>query len=143
MIIVNVKTESDGKCSLRFEIPNNGKVAYEYSTATSVGEAKRMMYFRLRKYVFCKLHAWIIQRQHAIVSYPGTEDYAGKLADAEILLLKLEYFQKASFWRLCDMIAVQNSRFISLAPPPNSRMQPYFQSTILPILQFCTKNKSN
>ena len=143
MIIVTVKTQADGKCFLRFEIPDNGKISYEYSTATSLDDAKRMMYFRLRKFISCKLHAWIIQRQHAIISYPAIEDYAGKLADAELLLLKLDYYQKTSFWRLCDMIADQQHRFTSLAPPPNSRMHPYFKNTILPIIEFCTDNKSN
>ena len=143
MIIVNVRTQADGKCLLRFEIPNNGKTSFEYSTASSLDDAKRMMYFRLRKYICSKLHAWISQRQHAIVSYPEKSEYASKLADAQILLLKLDHYQKASFWRLCDMIADQHCLFTSLAPQENSRMYPYYKNTILPIIQFCTDNKSN
>lgn len=143
MIIVRVKTEPDGKCFLRFEIPENGKTAFEYGEATSLDDAKRKMYFRIRKYITGKLHAWIIQRQHAIVPYPELEEYADKLAAAEVLLLKLEYYQKTSFWQLCDMIADQQGKFLMLAPPQSSRMYPFFRNNIWPILQFCSDNKSN
>ena len=143
MIVMKVNTEVNGKCWLQFEVPANGKTLLEYGTANSIEDAKRMMYFRNRKYITSKLHSWIIQRRYSLFSFPNTEDYAEKMADAELLLIKLEHYQKASFWRLCDMIADQSKQIESIAPCSNSRMYPYYKHTILPILQFCSENKSN
>lgn len=140
---MKVNTESNGKCWLQFEIPATGKTLIEYSTATSIEVAKRMMYFRIRKYITTKLQSWVIQRKYSLFSFPNSENYVEKMADAEILLLKLDHYQKASFWTLCDMIADQSKQIRSIAPCENSRMYPYYKLTIIPILQFCSENKSN
>lgn len=143
MIVVKVSTDPSGKCLLRFEIPDNGKTFIEYGTANSPSEARRIMYFKLRRFIFQKLHSWIVQRKHAIIPFHQMDDYADKLSAVEILLVKLQYYQQASFWTLSDMIADNAHRFLLLAPAEKSKMYPYFKNTIQPILQFCTDNKVN
>lgn len=143
MIIVEVKTQINGKYSLRFQIPDKGKTKFEYGMASSPAEAKRKLYFRTREYIYTRIHAWLIQRKHAIAPYPSIPDYSEKLATIELLLAKLEHAQNWALWALCDQIAANREKLIHLAPSENSRVFSHYSKTISPIIKFCTDNQAS
>lgn len=127
---------------VRFNIPDPEKgLLFEFTTAADMAEAKRKLYFRLRRYIVEKISAFIRQRSHAIAPHPALERYAEKMAVIQTLRLQLEHYEKASYWQLCNLISRQAAKIELIAPRETSRFYGHYQRTILPIIQHCAEMK--
>jgi hypothetical protein len=140
MITINT-AEFSGGLYVRFNIPKNGKVVFEFSKAKNIEEAKRMMYFRNRNYIYKKLHTWLRQRAHALAPFPKAADYAEKLATIEELQINIEHLKNSSFWNLCSYVCRKSNCFTSVAPAEKSQHYKNYSREILPVLTFCIDMK--
>lgn len=140
MITAIVEPQLDGKCFIKFQIPHHGKFKYVTGIAVNAADAHRQLYFRIRNYICCTLIAWVLQRQHAISSFPESELYVERISATEELLAYLKYYQPSTCRHLGNMINHQTDKFLLLAPSQSSHHYAYFQNTIKPILEFCSKN---
>ncbi|MBC8053785.1 MAG: hypothetical protein H7Y13_12040 [Sphingobacteriaceae bacterium] len=140
MITAIVEPQLDGKCFVKFQIPDHGKFKYITSFAENTEDVYRQLYFRIRKYICTTLIAWLLQRQHAINLNPESHLYVDRMAAVQELLIKLDYYKASSCRHLGNVINKHNDQFLLLAPGKKSHHYRHFETTIKPILDFCSKN---
>jgi|GEM_PF-1832270 len=140
MITINTAEFRDG-LYIRFNIPQNGKVVHEFATAKNISEAKKMMYFRNRNFIYQKIINWLRQREHALVPFSKAVDYAHKLTTIHELIIKLEYQEKTSFWNICSFIARHSTDLKYIAPAEKSSHYKNYSRSIIPIINFCIEMK--
>ncbi|HEY0056313.1 MAG TPA: hypothetical protein VGB63_13230 [Pedobacter sp.] len=140
MITATVETQLDGKCFVRFQIPDHGKTKYVTSFAANTEDAYRQLYFRIRRYICTTLVSWLLQRQHAINLNPKSDLYVDRMAAVHELLIKLDYYKASSCRHLGNVINNNRDLFMFLAPGKTSRHLKHFETSIKPILEFCSKN---
>ncbi len=98
-----------------------------------INEAKRRLYMLNREYIIKKLSDWLRQRMYAfnLTDRPKCNQEAAKL------IVLLGYYERRSFFRLCDLITGNRAAIEALAPHERSNHYPAYVRSILPILEFC------
>jgi hypothetical protein len=116
--------------SLEINIPGNdpGKL---------LGEAKRRLYFEIRKYIIAKLRSWLRQRMFAF----HLTDRAKCSQEAASLLVLLGYYEDRSCFKLYELVINNRAVIETLAPSEGSAHYGFYSKSILPILDFCDEMK--
>lgn len=127
-----------GRIRIVFSIPSYAKnIVIEEECAVNAADAKRRLYFRLRRYITETLKAWLMQRWYAIASNKTTDRYTEKLNAIQILINQLNTYQQASHRRVVDLVCRQRSKIELISPGEKSRYRDHYIKIILPILKYC------
>ena len=110
----------------RLEIVHPDTNQAEFIIVPSVGEGKRVVYFKNRQYMLGKITGWLKQRMYS----PDSR----KSAEAAKLLVLLGYYQNISFEALCRVIHKHRLVIDFIAPAPRSNAYKYYASRIAPLL---------
>jgi hypothetical protein len=120
------------KTHIAMEIIYPGKAPKQFATAANTGEAKRLVYFHNRKYIIEKLSSWFSQRM-----YCRDKFHVPVIKEAAELKVLLASYKDTSLHNLCKVVADHSAAIWSVAPGKQSGHRAYFESTIIPIINFC------
>lgn len=143
MIIANVKPGPQNCLLLQFSNPDEVFTDQQYQTIRGTyQDVRRMLYFRNRKYVTETLGSWLKQRKRAIEERPNQDFFLEKIQMVTILRDMVLHHSFSSLWSLCDYVALKNSDLEFIAPSESSRHYKYYNTTIVPIIQYCLQESS-